>query len=353
MRILRLILATVAFAPVALSAQVSSAALDDSTRHALGVLGISTEGVDLRGAFRYDDTLRVAAGDTLRGPAIAVRGSADIRGTVYGNVTALFGDVIVREGADVHGSATAWRGRVIVEGGRVRGALGARPAATTVVAKPPRSTAEALTLAAGWAAMLLVVAFLALVLSGRQLDETVRTLEQDFSKAFAIGVAAELGFLPLLLLTIAALTVTLVGILLIPFVLVAAPIALIGLVTLGWLAAALMVGRAVFRSAASNDRGALLRALLPGVVLLFAPWFIAAGLQDAGSAAVIARAAAFAIAWVAATAGLGAVILARVGRRKTQRPAAAASGWQTPTPIGGVATARRAVPARPESSVRH
>ena len=45
MRFLRLILATLALGPAALSAQVSAAALDDSTRHALGALGISTDGL--------------------------------------------------------------------------------------------------------------------------------------------------------------------------------------------------------------------------------------------------------------------------------------------------------------------
>lgn len=350
MRFLRLILATLALGPAALSAQVSSAALDDSTRHALNALGLSADGLQLRAEFTYDDTAHVPAGDTVRGPVIVIRGDADIRGTVFGNVTALFGDVIVHEGADIHGSATAWRGRVVVEGGRVRGAIGARPAAEALVAKPPRTRAQALTLSAGWAAMVLVLGLIALVVAGRQLDETVRTLEQDFAKAFAIGVAAELGFLPLLLLSIAALTVTLVGILLIPFVLVAAPIALTGAVTLGWLAVALMVGRAVFRSASSNDRSALLRAMVPGALVLFAPWFVAALLQESGNAAVIARAAAVAIAWVAATAGFGAVILSRTGRRKAPRPAAAATGWQTPTPIAGVAAARRPVPARPETA---
>jgi hypothetical protein len=351
MRTLRLIVAALALGPAALAAQVSSAALDDSTRHALSALGLSADGFQVRGDLTIDDTARVAAGDTLRGPLLVIRGDADIRGTVYGNVTALFGDVLVRDGADVHGSATAWRGRVIVEGGRVRGAIGARPAAVAVSAAAPRTRNEALALAAGWAAMVLVVGLIALVVSGRQLDETVRALEQDFAKAFAIGVAAELGFLPVLLLAVAALAVTLVGILLIPFVLVAAPVALIGAVTLGWLAVALMVGRAVFRSASSNDRGALLRALVPGALLLFAPWLLAAALQESGNAAVIARAAAFAIAWVAATAGFGAVILTRARRRPEARPTSAA-GWQTPTPIAGVATARRPVPARPEPTAK-
>lgn len=352
MRFLRLFITILAIGPAVASAQVSAAALDDSTRHALGALGLSADGLKFRADVTYDDTAHVAAGDTIHGPVIVIRGDADIRGTVFGNVTALFGDVIVHDGADVHGSASAWRGRVVVEGGRVRGAIGARSATAAAEAAPPRTRAEALALAAGWAAMLLVVGLLALVVSGRQLDETVRALERDFAKAFAIGVAAELGFLPLLLLAVAALTVTLVGILLIPFVLVAAPIALIGAVTLGWLAVALMVGRAVFRSASSNDRGDLLRALVPGALLLFAPWLVAALLQESGNAAVIARAAAFAIVWVAATAGFGAVILARATRRAAARPAAATAGWQTPTPIAGVAAARRPVPARPETTVK-
>ena len=349
---LRLLIAALALLPGALAAQVSAAALDDSSRAALRALGLSSDGLEFRGFYEINKTATINAGDTVRGPVIVLRGDADIRGTVLGNVTALFGDVTVRDGADVHGSATAWRGRVIVEGGRVRGALGARPVAAAELPPTPRSRAEALALAAGWGAVTLVVGLLALVLAGRQLDDTVRTLEQDFSKAFAIGVAAELGFLPLVLLAVVALTVTLVGVLLIPFVLVAAPVALAGAITLGWLAAALLIGRAAFRGAAGNDRSAMLRALLPGAVLLFAPWLIAAALQESGSAAVLMRAAAAGIAWVAATAGLGAVILSRGARRKAQKPVPASAGWQTPTPIGGIAAARRPVPARPEASTK-
>jgi hypothetical protein len=340
MRLLRLALVALAIAPGALAAQVSAAALDDSTRTALRALGLSADGMEFRGFYEVGATALIAAGDTVRGPVVVLRGDADVRGTVFGNVTALFGDVTVREGADVHGSATSWRGRVIIEGGRVRGPLGARPVAATAADKPPRTMSQALALASGWAAMVLVVGLLAMVLSVRQLDETVRVLQQDFSKSFLVGVAAELGFLPLLLLTVAALAVTLVGLLLIPFVLVAAPVALAGAVTLGWLATALLVGRATFRAAAGNDRGAMLRALLPGALVLFAPWFVAALLQEAGATAVIARAAAFAIAWVAATAGLGAVILTRASRRTKPKP----------TPIGGVVAARRPVPARPETA---
>ncbi len=350
MRLIRCLLAALALGPAALAAQVSSAALDDSTRVALRAVGLDADGLQFRGFYEVNKSATIGAGDTVRGPVVVLRGDADIRGTVLGNVTAVFGDVIIRDGADVHGAALAYRGRVVVEGGRVRGALGARPVAAATPPAPPRTVSEAVALATGWAAMVLVVGLLALVVAGRQLDETVRVLEQDFAKAFFVGVAAELGFLPVVLLAVVALTVTVLGILLIPFVLVAAPVALAGAITLGWLAAALLIGRALFRASAGNDRAAMIKALMPGAVLLFAPWLLAAALQESGGAAVIARAAAFAVAWVAASAGLGAVLLSRATRRRAQTPPSAAGGWQTPTPIGGIAAARRPVPTRPESA---
>jgi hypothetical protein len=341
------LLGVAAFVP--LGAQVSAASVDDSTTYALRALGLSGE---FRGFYEVGKTAVVEAGDTVRGPVVVLRGDADIRGTVLGSVSSIFGNVTVRDGADVHGSASAWRGRVIVEGGRVRGAIGARPVAAARVAPPPRSTPEALTLAAGWGVMLLIVGLIALVLSGRQLDSVARVLEQDFGKAFLVGVAGQLGFLPLVLLAVAALAVTLVGILLVPFVLVAAPVVLIGLVTLGWLSVALLLGRAALRSASGNERAALLRAIVPGSVALFAPWILAAALQSTGGTAILARAVALGITWVAATSGLGAIVLVRLAQRRPAAPVAAAGGWQTPTPIGGIAAARRPVPARPESSAK-
>lgn len=341
------VLGVAAFVPA--TAQTSVGALDDSTTSALRALRTERR---VRGFYKVGETGLVAAGDTVRGPVVVLRGDADIRGTVLGSVSAIFGDVTVRDGADVHGSASAWRGRVIVEGGRVRGAIGAKPVAAARVAPPPRSTAEALTLAGGWGVMVLTLALIALVLSGRQLDAVAGVLEQDFGKAFLVGVAGQLGFLPIVLLAAAALAVTLVGILLIPFVLVAAPIAMVGLVTLGWLSVALLLGRAAFRHSSGNDRAALLRALVPGTVVLFAPWMLAAALQSAGGAAILARAFALGVTWVAATAGLGAIVLLRLSQRRPAAPVATAGGWQTPTPIGGIAAARRPVPARPEASAK-
>jgi hypothetical protein len=87
-----------------------------------------------------------------------------------------------------------------------------------------------------------------------------------------------------------------------------------------------------------------------GVLVLMLPWLIAAGLQGAGAMALVSRIVAIGITWVAATAGLGATLISRAGNAKPRvdsRPAQPLQGWQTPTPVAGVATARRPIPARP------
>ncbi len=336
-------------------AQVSTAALPaDSVQDALRAFSITPDGIDLNGRYVRGSTV-IEAGDTVRGPLVTLNGSADIRGVVAGSVYAIFGDVTVRDGAEILGGASAWRGRVVVEGGRVRGAMHAFPTAGVAVprpAKPPISAPRAIALSAGWTAMLIIVGLLVLVLASQNLDATARVLERDFGRAFVLGVAGQLGFLPLLLLTVVALVVTIVGILLIPFVLVIAPVALAGLVTLGFLSLALVCGRAVRRGVADvTERSAMLGALVPGIVLLMVPWLLAAALHGNGTLSVVARAVALAISWVATTAGLGGAILARGGARRTSRPTTGptppSQGWQTPTPVAGVAAARRPIPARP------
>lgn len=343
-----------AAAPSASTAQVSGAAAPaDTLREALSAFRLTQEGVEIDGRFVRGST-RVEAGDTVTGPLVTFGGNAEVLGHVTGNVYALWGDVIVREGAEIRGSANAYRGRVVIDGGHVRGDLHAWTAAAADVdeaPKPPMTTGGALKLTAGWTAMLVAIALLVLVLASKNLEAAARVLEQDFGRALFVGVIGQIGFLPALLLTVVALAVTIIGVLLVPFALVAAPIALAGFVTLGWLALALVTGRALSRSNGdATSRGEALRALLIGVLVLMVPWAVAAAVHGAGALALVARIVAFAVTWVAATAGLGATLLSRGGSERARRETPAAQplhGWQTPTPIGGVAAARRPIPARP------
>lgn len=338
-------------------AQVSAAAMpSDSVAAALRAFALTEDGVEINGRLVRGSAL-VPAGDTVRGPLVALNGDADVRGVVLGNVYAIFGDVIIRDGADVQGGVSAWRGRVTVEGGRVRGAMRAWPTAATRAAAAPMTRARALQLSVGWTGMLIIVGLLVLILAAPNLEATARVVEQNFGRAFLAGVAGQLAFLPLLLLVVASLTVTIVGVLLVPFALVVAPVALAGLITLGWCAMALVTGRALRRSTAGSPRAVLIATLGPGIALLMVPWIGAAALQGSGAIALFAQITAFAVTWVAVTAGLGGALLSRAGTARA-KPAAAAtpsggvSSWQTPTPVAGVAAARRPVPARPDVTPR-
>jgi hypothetical protein len=151
---------------------------------------------------------------------------------------------------------------------------------------------------------------------------------------------------------VVALTLSLIGILLIPFAVVAYAIAIAGLVTLGFLAVAQLVGGAVWRSTRDTTaRSRALRALAVGLAIFFALWMIAAALEWSPLSATIVRAAALAVTWTAMTLGLGAAILSRAGTHRKvvagTRPVELAS-WQTPTPLTGVVAARRPVAAGAE-----
>lgn len=335
------------------AAQASSAAIPgDSVAAALGYLHISDDSVRLNGRY-VRGNVTIAANDTVRGPLVVIGGTADVRGLVLGNVHALWGDVIIHEGGEVAGGASAYRGTVVLDGGYVRGSMESwqRAAGAAATAAAPMSRGRMLAITAGWTAVTVLLGLIVLVLLSSNVERTARVLEQDFGRAFFVGVLGQFGFLPVLLVACVALAVTVIGILLIPFLLVAAPIAFMGVVTLGWLALALMAGRAISKARhEGTSRAEAVRALLIGVAVLMAPWILAAALQGTGVASLLARIIAIAIAWVAASAGFGAALLSRGGAGRpvvAERPQPPLQGWQTPTPVAGVAAARRPVPARP------
>lgn len=321
----------------------------DSFAQALDRERANAGGASLPSADRFSwGDLSIPAGTSVEGPVAAARGTVHVRGLVNGDVFAFGGDVVVHSGGEVTGSAQAIQGRVILEGGEVRGAMRAsalrgtpKPAAAALTGSA--AVQRSLKLTAAWFAVVLLVGLGVIVISGAQLEGVVQTLEHRFSTALFVGVAGQLGALPLLALVCVGLAMTLVGVLLIPFAIVAFVLGFAGLVTLGALAAATVAGHAVVREG-PNVRVRAIRSLVLGTVFLVLPWLAAALLVNTAWAETIARLVAVALTWVAASAGFGAALMARGGVRRVQVRVAAAevvAGWQTPTPIGGVIAARR------------
>ena len=299
----------------------------------------------------------IAAGTTVKGTIVA-RGAVEVFGRVDGSVVSLAGDVTVHRGGVVTGDALAVGGRVNADSGQVGGEMRAMSVLPSIFAParvgadsrtPARRTLESAKNVGGSFAILLIIAVGVLLFAGPNLDDVVGTIQGRFARAFWYGVLGQLFVLPGLLILIAALALTIIGILLIPFAIVAYAIAAAGLVTLGFLAVARLVGGALWPGGDASARARALGALFAGLAIFFVLWMVASLLAWAPLAATVIRAAALAATWAAMTLGLGAAIISRAGTHRRvaggARPVELAA-WQTPTPVAGVVAARRTVAAR-------
>lgn len=295
----------------------------------------------------------VPAGTTMTGPIAVARGNLEVFGTLNGDAFVIDGDIRVHRGARVVGDAMAVGGLVVIDGGAIDGerrSLISRPSVDrSSRSHTPLSTWQSVKLVIGWFAILMMIGLGVMIFADANLDGVVIGLERSFGRSFLIGFVGQLAALPVLLLLIVALAITILGALLIPFAIVAYVIAAAGLVTLGFLAIARLTGGALTSdSGTTSPRGVHLRALFIGLFIYLAVWLVAAVFTWNPVAGSILRGLAIAVTWVAATAGLGAALSSRAGTQRpgvgaTARVAADDFAWQTPTPVSGVAAARRPV----------
>jgi hypothetical protein len=332
----------------------------DSLARALSALRESPDSAWIPAASRFafgDSTL--AAHHRATGPVAIAGGTLHVYGTIDGDAVSYAGDVVVHTGGAIHGSAYAILGKVALDGGTVDGDMRslagdlrrtAVPAAG-VVRSRSSLTLHAVALAVGWLAVLVVVGIGVLVFASPNLDAVSDALERGFGRSLLAGIATQLALAPALVLLCVGLVLTILGVLLIPFAVVAYVLAAAGLVTLGLLAIARLAGRTVLgtdASAGAASRATALRNLVYGLLMLMVPWFAAGALAWSPRLELFARMIAVAVTWVAATAGLGAAVVSRGGVRRALAPAAQramnASSWATPTPVSGVTAARRPMP---------
>ena len=369
------LLATSAFAqgkvsaPSAARAQSSAAQVQtqqpvsDRIRRQIEQLRARPEGRQLPAPDSFSTGPRaVPAAASISGPIAVAEGSLDVYGRIDGSAYVIDGDVVVHNGGVITGDAMSVGGRVLVDGGRVGGeqlTLSAPPTGAVPLsshASAPLSTWQSTKLVVGWFAVLVIIGLGVLIFAESNMDGVVEAMEGNFAKAFWFGVLGEIMALPVLVLLCIGLALTILGVLLVPFAVVAYAIAFAGLLALGFLAVARLTGRIWSRADSSSPnaaRVANLRALFLGLIVYLGLWLLAALFTWQPFAAAILRGIALAVSWVAATVGLGAALLSRAGtRRMDARERAAAAlrrpgpedlAWQTPTPVTGVAAARRPV----------
>ena len=357
-----LVFGTIAAQGAGAQTKADSARPADAIAAALDSLHRDANGVSLSRTAISSGPRTVDASEHITGDIASYRGPLEIRGTVDGNAVAVGGDVVVLPGGHVGGDALAVGGLVrnsgSVEGeSRSINAFSVGPIAGTRLT-PAEATKRALSLAVA-CFLILVAMAIAVAMGARSHLETIAsTIRTDFSRSFLIGLLGEVAIAPLFLLSMVALAITIVGILLIPFAAFAYALAVLGALDLGFLAMSLLVGDAILRGdGQGNERRPLVSHLIAGLTVFLVLWLLAGGAAYLGLAGSVLRLLAFLSTWIAATIGLGATIITRGGTRSPANmppiaaPPAEEYAWQTPTPVSGVAAARRPTPA-PRSSER-
>jgi hypothetical protein len=309
----------------------------------------------------------IGATDHRTGTVAAVDGPLDVSGTIDGNAIAVNGDVVLHPGSHVHGSVFTTNGVVRMDGvggivdGEIRSVegtfgsgAGGMLATTTMPAHESRWHATRLAVAAF--GLMLMLSIGVLTFAEEQLDNVTATLADQFGRSAWYGIVGQIALLPVLLALIVALAITIIGIVAIPFAIIGFVVLAVGAATLGFMAVAEAGGTSILRSqsqASLTARGAQLRAIVTGIGIFGGLWVFTAILGSDFVVGAIVRGVVIIITVVAVTVGFGAVLVWRLELRRAGRMAKKVSAslpggdamWQTPTPVAGVAAARRPTPA--------
>jgi hypothetical protein len=304
----------------------------------------------------------IPAGAQHSGTVATANGNVDVFGTVTGDAIAIDGTVELHPGAHVTGSAFAAGGEVRLDSGatvdgEIRSLTGDFGPVSPTLARTIGGTSSRwhdVRLALMGYALLLMLSIGVLTFAEEQLDHVTVTLADHFGRSVGYGLVGELAFGPGLAVMVLALTITIVGILAVPFATVGYCAIGVGAATLGFIAVAEATGTAVLRSreqASLTPRGAQLRAIVTGVSMYSGLWVLTAIVGSESGVGIAVRVVAVVVTAVAITVGFGAVLVWRFELRRARRVVGAAPGtplddavWQTPTPVAGVAAARRPTP---------
>lgn len=280
----------------------------------------------------------VASGQKIDGDLLVFRGDATVSGEVTGNVVAVFGSVLVNRGGHVGKDAVAVAGSVVDSLGTVDGDsriisrddLAGADLPEVVPAAPGRALHARsavdrvfadVVLVVGWFLACAMLGFGAVFFGRHQLEIVADTARQSFGRSFLTGLLGQLMLVPTFAALIVGLTLTVVGILLVPIAIFAYLVAAAAALTGGYLAVAHAVGETYTRRRMAH--GAFVSApnaygyLFTGLIGLLGLWAAAALTGWMGPVVVIFRVLAVMVTWFAVTTGFGAVLLSRAGLRQT------------------------------------
>jgi len=287
---------------------------------------------------RFAGNITVDENEEVGDAVVAIGGSASIRGRVNGDVVAIGGGVHLGPKAVVRGAVTSIGGGILREDGAqvhgdvvelgVGGPWTLAPLATFGGFHPDIFSGWFRLMGTGLrVSLLLLVTLLIVAVADRPVSRIAARAGEDPWLSGFVGLAAEILFVPVLVVTIVFLAISIIGIpllLLVPFALVA--------LFLGVLMGFAGVARRLGRWAVGSERSAFVETAV-GVVLVVAGaivarllWLIPGPIWPI--AAAVGAVGLF-LEYVAWTVGLGALLLTRFG---TQPQPLSTGGWMPPPP---------------------
>ena len=278
---------------------------------------------DIEDAVIHTGNYTVAAGEVVEGTLIVVGGNLTVRGHVTGSAIAIDGNVRLLPSARVDSDAVAVGGRVIgshsLVGGSVR-MFGGRHPIADIAPQPSASVASEvgrhLATFLGTLVALASIGFGLTFFAPKQLDVIATRVAQDPGRSFMAGLFAQPLILPVASMLVIALTISVVGIILVPFAIIAATLAVVAAAIAGYLAVAQNVGTRYLRQKKTQSPAVVItpyRATVRGLIFMTGIWIPAVLLgwiQIVGTTMIVA---ALAFTWVMVTAGFGAVLTTRAG----------------------------------------
>lgn len=282
------------------------------------------------------DDLLVPWGEDVRGDVVVVFGNSEVQGRVDGNVVVVFGNLQLGDSAEVTGQVVTVGGRLVQDEGASAGdvfvldPLGARRSLTSygVFGGGLRGFLVSQFL---FLLMLTVALVAAVAAPTRRFTAVLAALRGAPTAALGYGVLATLVGHLVILVLIAVLVLTVIGI----------PVALLvwlALLVAGVVATAVVAAALGERVCRGRDGGCPSRwvAVLVGMALLHALSFLGSLLgtvPGAGAAALAFSVAGLAVKLLAYVLGVGALAMSRFGGARGQPTVAAGvgSGEYSPT----------------------
>lgn len=311
----------------------------------------------------------IGSDQTVDGHLLVLHGDVNVSGQLIGNLVAYDGSVVLHRGARVEGDVVALRGEVRNDGATVTGtvrtlsavalarALERESAPLTQVERTIRNVAGV----SGVFLSMLVLAWTIVFFARGNLEVASDTVRFSFPRALAVGLLGQVLAAPTFGMLIVGLILSVAGILLVPFAVIAFGLLLIVAVLGGGLAASHAMGETIVRRRlAAGVRGVPTgyRAVAVGLALPTTLWMLWAFFSWVPVAGTMMLAAAGLGTWFVWTAGFGAALLSRAGARENFAgrlipPEALTDEYLWATPQFGVPAVKRPTSGEPAASPRN